>query len=94
MVCRKFEVSRRRDVLSFEHHAEVASTHWSIFSSCWLPSTWIVATTFSVSIPIYPIFAGSNWLYLSQSHPLIAALMGWCPAYGALGKTCPTEDPR
>jgi hypothetical protein len=44
------------------------------------------------------IFAGGNWKWLAGLAGLVllgTAVVGWCPAYGALGiKTCPTEDRR
>jgi uncharacterized membrane protein YdcZ (DUF606 family) len=45
-----------------------------------------------------PMFAANNWKWLGGLAGLVlllTALVGWCPAYGALGvKTCPTENRR
>jgi Protein of unknown function (DUF2892) len=41
-----------------------------------------------------PMFVTNNskWLGLIGLVPLLTALVGWCPAYGALGvNTCPPK---
>lgn len=41
------------------------------------------------------LFVGSGWKWLGLIGlaPLVTALVGWCPAYSALGvETCPTKE--
>jgi hypothetical protein len=44
-----------------------------------------------LALPSMPMFVTSNSKWLGLIVPLLTALVGWCPAYGALGvNTCPT----